>query len=155
MAVGKNVFEKVPKFDPELGPGQLGFGGETLFSLQMQEAGFQIQAAFDVVVEHHPDTTRFSRKGFREMAKKRGKSAAHINYHWRHHTDWNPIFLLAGLVFFGIKIAWWRLRHAQSIADTEGHSMEEFELLRRFYRIQQHLVEQRHEPKYPSQNTMV
>ena len=50
MAISKRVLERVPEFDPELGPGTLGFGGETLFYLQLKEAGYRRLAAFDLVL---------------------------------------------------------------------------------------------------------
>jgi len=55
MAVSARVFEAVPGFDPALGPGRLGLGGETLFSLQLRAAGFRIVSAFEVAVRHCPE----------------------------------------------------------------------------------------------------
>ena len=51
MALSREVFAKVPGFDPELGPGALGFYDDTLLGWQLQEAGYTIGSAFDVVVE--------------------------------------------------------------------------------------------------------
>src|SRR5262249_44378174 len=64
MAVARRVFERVPQFDPELGPGALGGWGDTLFSYQLVKAGFRLVAAFDVVADHQPDPDRLSRAAF-------------------------------------------------------------------------------------------
>jgi len=148
MAIGHHVFEHIPQFDPELGAGQLGFGEETLFSWQMREVDYHIVSEFDTVVTHHPDSSRLSRESFCDMAKKSGRSEAYINYHWRHQTHWSLIGLLGGLTYFGIKLLSWRLRHWNSLQQGNLRSMEEFDLVRRFYRIRQHLVERRREPNY-------
>ena len=148
MAVGQHVFEIIPQFDPELGPGALGLGEDTLLGWQLQEAGFELVTAFDVAVEHHPDSPRLTPQGFRHAAAKTGRSEAYINYHWRNQTDWNVVSLLGGLVFFGLKLAWWRLRHWRTMRDEDQPYMKEFDLVRRLYRVRQHLVERGRDPKY-------
>lgn len=147
MAIAAEVFDEIPRFDPELGAGQLGTGEETLFSRQMWEAGFRIESAFDVVIEHHPDSSRLTRESFRDAARKRGRSSAHVNYHWRGQADWNVVMLLGGLVFWGMKLAWWRVRHVWRIR-KDGMAIEEFEILKRLYRVRQHLTEKLRRPKY-------
>jgi GT2 family glycosyltransferase len=147
MAIAKQIFDKISGFDPELGAGQLGSGEETLFSRQMREAGFRIEYAFDVVVEHHLDSSRLTREGFHDAARKRGRSSAHVNYHWRRHADWNVVMLLGGLIFWGMKLAWWRVRHVWRIR-REGMAIEEFEIIKRLYRVRQHLTEKLRRPKY-------
>ena len=73
MAIASQVFEAIPQFDTSLvGAGQLGAGEETLFSWQMQVAGFRIRTAFDVAVTHHIDTTRLSYEAWHQLAKKQG-----------------------------------------------------------------------------------
>jgi len=86
MALRRSVFEQVPKFDPELGagPGRYGFHEETLFSLQLVEAGGQIADAYDTLVEHHPDPSRITPAAYVEWADKLGRSDAYVEYHWRH-----------------------------------------------------------------------
>ena len=44
MGFSREVLEKVPAFDPELGPGALGFMDDSLFALQMKAAGFHLKA---------------------------------------------------------------------------------------------------------------
>src|SRR5688572_15573077 len=48
MAFSRKVLERVPAFDPELGPGALGFDDEAMFAWQLLEAGYRLLAAPDV-----------------------------------------------------------------------------------------------------------
>ena len=84
MAFGRHVLERVPAFDVELGPGALGFHDETLFSMQLLQAGYKIQAAFEVAVEHHFDASRASRRGLLGTAARMGRCDAYVHYHWLH-----------------------------------------------------------------------
>jgi len=152
MAIARKVFAVIPEFDPALGAGKLGKGEEQLFSWQMRRAGFQIETAFDVVVEHHPDPSRLSRQGFRTTAKEIGRAEAYINYHWRGHTGWSRATLAAGLVYWAAKLAWWRLCNVQRI-QSEGMSLEEIGILKRLYRTRQHLREKGHRPRYAQEES--
>lgn len=86
MAIGRSVFDTIPEFDPELGAGHrtLGFHEETLLTLQMKEAGFQIETAYDVVVEHRPQPDRIHWEAYGQAAEKLGRSDAYLDHHWRH-----------------------------------------------------------------------
>lgn len=84
MAFHRKVLDKVPEFDTELGPGALGFGEETLFSLQLKIAGFNIRGETSVSVEHHFDPSRIERKNFLRTVYQCALSAAYIDYHWKH-----------------------------------------------------------------------
>ncbi len=84
MAFSRAVLEKVPAFDPELGPGALGFGEDSLFSLQLTEAGYRIAGVFDAPVEHHFNEARLERKGWLESARKLGRVDAYLAHHWEH-----------------------------------------------------------------------
>jgi glucosyl-dolichyl phosphate glucuronosyltransferase len=83
-AVHRSVFERVPAFDPELGPGALGLGEDTLFGWQMIDAGFKIQYASKAVVVHQPDKLRLSRGGWLNAATQFGSSKAYLLHHWEH-----------------------------------------------------------------------
>jgi GT2 family glycosyltransferase len=147
MAISREVFDKIPGFDPELGPGQLGLGGETLLVLQMREAGFRIETAFDVAVEHCPDTTRLTWGGWDEAARKAGRAGAYRSYHWKHRHYSFPA-LLAGWMYYTLRV-WWREPIVGSRNRSQrGMDMEEFLLRRKKYRIRQHLREYGKEPKY-------
>lgn len=54
-AFSRSVLNKVPAFDPELGPGALGFCDDVLFSRQLVNAGYRLTAVFDYPVTHHFD----------------------------------------------------------------------------------------------------
>ncbi len=84
MGLHRSVFQRIPGFDPELGPGASGFGEETLLTWQMQEAGLRLQAVPDAIVVHHPDVSRLVRAEWLKGAHKRGRSLAYLLYHWQH-----------------------------------------------------------------------
>jgi len=95
MAIGRWVFERIPGFDPELGPGALGFCDEVLLSMQMKSAGMRIGSALHIEVEHHLDPSRLTPKGFIERARGEGRSLAYIAYHWSHERVTRPHLKLA------------------------------------------------------------
>jgi len=147
MSISREVFETIPGFDPELGPGQLGLGGETLLFLQMREAGFRIETAFGVAVEHRPDSSRLTWEGWDEAAKKAGRAGAYRSYHWRHRHHSLPA-LIAGWMYYTLRV-WWRETIVGSRNRSQrGMDMEEFLLRRKKYRVRQHLREYGKEPKY-------
>lgn len=84
MAFRRRVLEVVPFFDPELDPGALGYGGDSLFGLQLQAAGLRFVARWNVRVEHHLDPARLTYENYCRMASNMGRSIGFINYHWRH-----------------------------------------------------------------------
>ena len=84
MAFTKRVLEKVPAFDPELGPGALGLWDEALFGNQLLAAGYRLTGAADAVVEHHFQPARLKRQAFLDHGAKAGRSVAYIAWHWGH-----------------------------------------------------------------------
>lgn len=86
MAFSRVVLQKVPGFDPELGPGALGFGDDHLFASQLLEAGFPIVNRLAVSVEHHFAPSRLQRRAWLDAAYRRGKCHAYRGYHWEHWT---------------------------------------------------------------------
>lgn len=86
MAVSRDVLAMVPWFDPELGPGALGFEDETLFSRQLREAGFKIVGAPDARLEHHFDPDRLDRARLLDSAWRHGRSGAYVRHHWMHEA---------------------------------------------------------------------
>jgi glycosyltransferase involved in cell wall biosynthesis len=87
MAFHRHVLDRVPGFDVELGPGALGFHDETLFSLQLLAAGYKLVSALDIMVEHHFDLSRLTRKGMIDLARKMGRSHAFVFHHWEHQKS--------------------------------------------------------------------
>ncbi|HEV2454699.1 MAG TPA: hypothetical protein VGY98_10575, partial [Verrucomicrobiae bacterium] len=76
--------KSVPCFDPELGPGALGYADDTLFGLQLMEAGYEIKYADGAVVVHHPDKSRLTRGAWLDAACQRARSNAYLLHHWKH-----------------------------------------------------------------------
>jgi glucosyl-dolichyl phosphate glucuronosyltransferase len=83
-AIRRSVLESVPRFDPELGPGALGLGEDTLFGYQMVKAGFRIKHAARAIVVHHPDKSRLTRDAWLQAARRLACSNAYIFHHWEH-----------------------------------------------------------------------
>jgi glycosyltransferase involved in cell wall biosynthesis len=90
MAVRHAVLERVPGYDPELGPGALGLGEEALFGGQLRAAGFKIGYAERASVVHAPDASRLKRRDWLDLARKHGRQEAYIEYHWNHVTPRAP-----------------------------------------------------------------
>jgi cellulose synthase/poly-beta-1,6-N-acetylglucosamine synthase-like glycosyltransferase len=108
MAVARHVFEKIPRFDEEVGPGAIGHAEDTLFSVQVAEAGFRIVSAYGAEVEHHFLEERLTREGFVRQASKRGEFNAYVAHHW-FHANWR----LARMKMMRewVRLNWMRLRH--------------------------------------------
>jgi len=149
MAFHRRVLRDVPSFDTELGPGALGFGDETLFSLQLCKAGYRLGAALDVAVEHHFDLNRLKRYSMIEIAQKMGRSEGFLAWHWRHE-QWPsayPAFLKKSL----------RYATTRFLSPAASHSAElvSGDELDREYDIashRQYLIERRRPQKYARQS---
>jgi GT2 family glycosyltransferase len=81
MAIARTTMERLGGFDPNLGPGALGFGDDTLLTERIRAAGGRIGFS-PTYVDHHFDPSRLSREAFLDAAKRRGRSAAYIAHHW-------------------------------------------------------------------------
>jgi glycosyltransferase involved in cell wall biosynthesis len=149
MALSKDVFEYIPRFDPNLGPGSdLGLGEETLLTHQIKRHGFEIASAFDVTVEHHCAAHRLSRTSYLQAAEKIGRSQGYIDYHW-NHASVRPLQLLAELgVHYG-KLAVGRLLRSHELR-TEGLPRWEMALLTEIYHRRQLFIERKRARKYPN-----
>jgi glucosyl-dolichyl phosphate glucuronosyltransferase len=90
MAFSKTVLSRVPAFDPELGPGALGFYDEALFSFQLKEAGFRLGSALAAEVEHHVDPNALLRPRWLKRVRDMGRSRAYVDYHWHHEAVPSP-----------------------------------------------------------------
>jgi len=145
MAFRKKVFERVPMFDTELGPGALGFHDESLFSFQLKEAGYRIVSAFDVVVEHHFDESRLLRSSFFDSARKMGRSSAYLAHHWEHQTISHPLLRLALWRLRLIKWGWQRRRERMG---AEGMPEWEVMMLWKYYFYRYYLTEHKRPRNY-------
>lgn len=145
MAFSREVLAKVPGFDPELGPGALGFGEETLFAFQLRQAGYSITSAFNRVVEHHFDEARLSRASFIDRTKKAGETQAYIAYHW-HHDSFNlpHLRLLKALLRLTCK----RLRNRREPSINEGMPVWEIDAVFGVYFYKQYLKERKRPVNY-------
>jgi glucosyl-dolichyl phosphate glucuronosyltransferase len=108
MAFSRRTLEKVPRFDTELGPGPAAGGDDTLFSYQLQEAGFRIHRVSDAVVEHHFSPDRLSRQAMRRAALNGAVSDFYIGYHWQHRDLPYPWWYWARCV---ARLWYYRLSH--------------------------------------------
>lgn len=147
MAIARSVFSTIPAFDPELGPGRLGFEEETLFAYQMHEANFEIVHIREGAVEHHPTPERLSTDSFRTMAEKLGHSEGYLSYHWANR-QWPAWKLYAGWAYYRLQLLACRLRGCSEMPADEGISLREFDLRRKSARVRQHLKERGTSPKY-------
>jgi glycosyltransferase involved in cell wall biosynthesis len=144
-AFSRKVLDKVPGFDPELGPGALGFGEDVLFSLQLVNAGYRLTAVFDHPVIHHFDPSKLSRRSFVRRAKEEGRSRAYIAHHWEHQKVRFPLLRVCD--------AFVRLHVKKRLLEerwphTEGIAEWEFWSICRLAFRQQLMLERRRLPNY-------
>jgi glucosyl-dolichyl phosphate glucuronosyltransferase len=138
MALSRDVFLKIPRFDEELGPGALGFWDDTLFALQLSEANIPITFVPEATVEHFFDESRLLRASFKDRSKKEGQSRAYVAYHWHHKRVSSPGLKLAGAV---AALLCRRVSEARERTREEGISECEMRLLRDVHFYRQYMVE--------------
>lgn len=117
MGFHRSVLEQVKAFDPELGPGALGLGEDSLFGWQLVEAGYKIGYATEAHVVHQPDAARLTRGGWLDEAAKHGHSEAYLQYHWEHSDMWWPSL---GQLYYSIKLHLRRLFQPPGPIEAEG-----------------------------------
>ena len=145
MGFHRRVLEKVPQFDEELGPGALGFGDDSLFSWQIEAAGFRLGRAPEAVVEHHCDASRLLRRNYLESARKSGQSHAYLLHHWRHEKICYPY---ARLALAQLKLLRRRLISSRDSTRLEGCADWEFSLHAELWRYRQYLHERQRPRNY-------
>jgi glycosyltransferase involved in cell wall biosynthesis len=84
MAFSREVLRDVGGFETILGAGGLGYMDDTLFYLQLLQAGKKIKFVAGARVEHHFDACRLTRKDQLRAAVAHGKSTAWVMHHWSH-----------------------------------------------------------------------
>jgi GT2 family glycosyltransferase len=140
MAFHRRVLERVPKFDEELGPGALGFCDDSLFSWQLEAAGFRLGRATAAVVEHHCEVSRLLRRHYLDAAKKHGRSQAYLLHHWKQEPVRAPRWriVLAHLKLLRRRITSRRDTHLiEGCADWEISLNTELEKYRGYLRERQ------------------
>jgi glycosyltransferase involved in cell wall biosynthesis len=144
MAFHRKVLDKVPAFDPELGPGALGLNEEYLFAMQMLKAGFRIITAFNVVAEHHFSASRLERHAFLKAVELHARSMAYISHHWQHEKG-----LRSRRDFFKklVKLNLHRILHRRDLAAQVLPSWEE-RVFHDYCFTSQYLIESRRPRNY-------
>lgn len=96
MAFHRRVLERVPAFDELLGAGPrtLGFGEETLFTLQLRASGLRLMGLPEAIVEHHFDLDRLTNQRVVSIAKRMAASEAYLDWHFRGATKTPPSWSL-------------------------------------------------------------
>jgi GT2 family glycosyltransferase len=117
MGIRRCVLKRVPAFDPELGPGALGFGEDTLFGWQLVEAGYRIGYASNATVVHQLDPFRLRRSYWLNDARKRGQTKAYLAYHWEHKDLPSPALQWLA---YGFKLRLRRLLQPPPPLEAEG-----------------------------------
>ncbi len=147
MAFSRQVIESVPGFDVELGPGtSLPHHEDTLFSLQLQEAGYEIASAFEAEVEHHFEPSHLLRRSWLEDAVTQGRSSAYLYHHWHHGVTKHPrgrlLWLTAYKAYLHMKRPrdWWK-RH-------EGCAHWEYDMVEAIAAARQYLIERKRPRNY-------
>ena len=147
MALRASIFDVVPPFDTELGPGtERGLGEETLLTHQLKHHGFRVTSAFDVTVEHHCSSERLKRHSYLKAAEKIGRSQGYIDYHWKRNSTSplhlvSELLLLCGQLVIGRSLWFFR-------TPSEGMPGWEMALLTRIYHIRALLAERGRPPNY-------
>lgn len=145
MAFHRDVLKTIPAFDPELGPGALGLMEDTLFSLQMCQAGYKIAALTQVYVEHYFEPSRLTRKAWLETGEKAGRSEAYLDYHWAHKR---VVFPRLQMLMWGALLACFRVLHRPAGLDAEECDRREIRLFQNCCYMQAYLKERKLPPKY-------
>ncbi|WP_022835055.1 glycosyltransferase family 2 protein [Salisaeta longa] len=151
MALRHDVTADVPAFDPELGPGALGFEEEVLFSDQLRAAGRRIVAAADVSVEHHFRPDRLLHSSFATTLQRMGESAGYVAHHW-HHLPAPALSTWAALLRCRLMRAVYRRR--RGTATAEGmRAAEQFWM--RWYHYHRTRWALRHTPRHYARHGLV
>ena len=145
MGLRRSILKRVGAFDPELGPGALGLGEDTLLGWQLVEAGFKIGYAAEARVTHQPDPSRLTRGGWLSEARKHGRSEAYLRYHWEH-TDVRCPSL--GQCYYLFKLQVRRLFQPPGAAEAEGCPLWEMSYVLHLEMCRQFLRERRRPRNY-------
>lgn len=143
MAFSRRVLERVPAFDPELGPGALGFCDDALFSNQLKRAGFRMTSAWNASIEHHFHAARLERASLLKRAEHEGRSEGYLRYHWEHHDFAGPRLRI---------VRWWLALMLYRLCNKEkcreGMTTEEAILMQVLFCRKQYLIESKRPRNY-------
>jgi GT2 family glycosyltransferase len=147
MALRRSVLERVPAFDPELGPGPeaMGFCEEKLFAWQLVEAGFKLGYASNARAIHFFDVLRLQRTHWLIDARRRGRTEAYLRYHWEHadlrapHLKW---------LFYSMKLQARRTLQPPPPLESEGCPVWEMSYVSNMEMCRQFCLERQRRRKY-------
>jgi glycosyltransferase involved in cell wall biosynthesis len=145
MAFRRGVLERVSGFDPELGPGRLGLWEDTLFCLQLRQAGFQLEMARTATVEHHFGESRLKRGAFLSRGRAEARSSAYVAWHWKHE---NPSAPRTRMARWYLHLAIKRVTRWSEWHTSEGMPEWELNLLTGIEFERHFMVEQRRTRRY-------
>ena len=140
MGIVRGVLDDVPGFDPELGPGMLGYHEEALFTWQLKLAGCRVHFLPDVVVEHYFPESRLTREGMLRTAENAGRSSAYVAHHWEHRKIGH---VYAKLAKARARLAYWRLRRFGLRPPADQSPRWEMEMIMDLAYFRQYLTERR------------
>ena len=147
MGLGRSVLRRVPGFDVELGAGAMGFGEESLFSLQLKTAGFRIGFADQATVVHEFDSSRLLHAEWIGAARKRGQLQAYLLHHWFHDSLRQPRLRELWLT---AKLNLRRILRPPGPPAGEGCPVWEMSYVRQIARCRQFVIERRRPANYPA-----
>jgi GT2 family glycosyltransferase len=145
MGFRREVLQKIPQFDAELDAGALGYAGDTLFSWQMTEAGYQLKYVPEATVIHHPDQSRLVRSSWLSSGRKHGSSMAYLLHHWFHEAIPSPRLLY---YYFGLKLRLRRMLQPQGLFESEGAAPWEMSYICEMEKCRQFTIERRRPRNY-------
>jgi glucosyl-dolichyl phosphate glucuronosyltransferase len=135
MGFHRSVLERVPAFDPELGPGALGFGDDSLFSWQLVEAGYRLHEVPEALIVHYFEPSRLLRSQWLDACRRRGHTKAYLLHHWHHGELKNPTLRA---YYLAAKLHLRRILQPPVPTDAEGYAhwemsyMHQIEICRQF-----------------------
>ena len=117
MSVLRSALQNIGGFDLELGPGITNGSEDTLVSWQLKQAGYSIEGALSVRVEHHFNPQRLYYSSWLNAARQKGRARAYLMYHWEHRNI--PLPLLR-YQYFQMKLTLRRTLTKRPTANEEG-----------------------------------
>lgn len=150
--VNRRVFEKVPEFDCDIGPGTKYWCLEdSLFSQQLRVAGYRFKRVSTAAVEHHFSPTRLKRESFLVRAQREGASIAYFDWHWAHYDVKRPGYLTLRK---RAKLALLRCIRRKQLRTDEGCPDWEMNLVQQIAYFSQY-AEERRKPRAYEKHALV
>jgi glycosyltransferase involved in cell wall biosynthesis len=150
-AVKKDILLQLGGLDPELGPGRLGAGEDSLLGRKLQRLGCKFFfAGREATVLHCFKKERLKRDAFIKYAKATASSTAYIRYHWDHESvrfAWAKA-LKSYVGLWWVRATRWNYRCAEGVLPHEHYQIS------RIWYFLQFNKEQRREWNYGEQGCL-